>query len=208
MVYYSSCVLLGYLFGCVNPAYILGRHKGYDIRQKGSGNPGATNTMLVMGFKKGLLVAAFDIFKAFLAFHMVKKLFPDLPYAGLSAALACVVGHMFPVFLKFRGGKGLASFGGVILSTDWKLFLFILTLSILTAVITDYGVFATLFAGVAFPLTVGVIGDDWLAASLIFCVSLLMVFRHRENIIRFFRGQERGVSSLWKKENYKLPAER
>ena len=110
---YILPVLLGYLLGCSHMAYYIGKLKKLDIRSAGSGNLGASNATVLFGWGSGVLVAVHDIGKAFAAVLLAKWLFPDLEYAGAAAGVACVLGHIFPFYLEFKGGKGLASYYGV-----------------------------------------------------------------------------------------------
>lgn len=112
----AASAAIGYATGMLNPAYVIGLRKGYDIRKKGSGNPGASNTIILEGKKAGLFVMAFDISKAAVAVSLSRRLFPKCDCAGETAGTACVLGHMFPATLGFRGGKGLACLGGEILA--------------------------------------------------------------------------------------------
>ena len=107
------CALLGYLLGCINPAYLIARARGFDIRSRGSGNAGASNAVITMGKAAGVFSAIIDIFKAWLAVCLATRYFTALsvggmPVAGEIAGVACILGHMFPFFMAFRGGKGFA----------------------------------------------------------------------------------------------------
>ena len=117
---YIPVVLLGYLLGCSNLAWFLAKARGVDIRGKGSGNPGASNAMILMGWKSGILVALHDIGKAALAVFLAQRLFPTLPLAGEAAGAACVLGHLYPFYLRFRGGKGFASYLGMTAMLNWR----------------------------------------------------------------------------------------
>ena len=104
---YLLAVILGYLLGCSSMAYYIGKIQKTDIRTAGSGNLGASNTTVLFGWGAGVAVALHDIGKAILAVLAAKWLFPGLEYAGAAAGVACVLGHIFPFYLGFRGGKGL-----------------------------------------------------------------------------------------------------
>ena len=106
---YVFAVILGYLLGCSSMAYYIGLLKKKDIRTAGSGNLGASNATVLFGWGAGIAVAVHDIGKAFLAVILAKWMFPEVEYAGAAAGVACVLGHIFPFCLKFRGGKGLAA---------------------------------------------------------------------------------------------------
>ena len=118
MIPYIICVILSYFLGCINPAYVLAKRKGKNILAIGSHNPGASNTMLNFGWAAGILVGACDILKACIAVFLCKTFFPALPYIGYIAGISCIMGHMYNVFLHFKGGKGLASLMGMMLILD------------------------------------------------------------------------------------------
>ena len=109
---YLIAAVLGYLLGTSNMALYLSKIKKVDPRSGGSGNLGASNAMILMGWKAGILVGIHDIAKAALCVFLAKYLFPELIHVGAVAGVACVVGHVFPFYLKFRGGKGFASYVG------------------------------------------------------------------------------------------------
>ena len=106
------CGIMGYLFGNINPAYIISKRRGFDIRSKGSHNAGASNMVIVVGKKAGAITAILDIAKAYLSATFAAILFPSYRIAKEIAALFCILGHIFPVAIKFKGGKGLACIAG------------------------------------------------------------------------------------------------
>ena len=126
MIKYILCALLGYFAGCFSPSYLLSRRRGFDIRTFGSGNAGATNMMLAAGLKPGLVVMALDVSKAFAVTLPLRLLLP--PLCAALAGLFCVLGHIFPVFLRFRGGKGTACLCGTVLGLTPELVLPLLAL--------------------------------------------------------------------------------
>ena len=137
MAYLISAVL-GYLLGCSNMAYWLGLIKKVDIRNNGSGNLGASNATVLLGWGAGVIVALHDIGKAVLAVFLARLLFPETEAVGAAAGVAAVMGHIFPFYLKFKGGKGLASFWGLILALNWKVGLAMLLLGVVITVVTDF----------------------------------------------------------------------
>ena len=118
---YFPVILIGYLLGCSSMAYYIGRWKKQDVRKAGSGNLGASNTTAMLGWGAGVVVGAHDIAKAALAVFLTQLLLPELPFVGAAAGVACVMGHIFPFYLKFKGGKGTASFVGLTLALNLKL---------------------------------------------------------------------------------------
>lgn len=195
-----SCILLGYLIGCINPAYIVGKRKGFDIRKRGSGNAGASNAVIVMGKKAGVLSALFDIFKAVLVVSLATKLFADLVYAKILAGVSCIVGHIFPVFMGFRGGKGLACLGGLILAYDWKLFLIMLLAELLIAFAVDYICVVPITASLAFPVIYAVQSKEPIGTFILLGCAVVILFKHMENLQRIRNGSEAHFSFLWKRD--------
>ncbi|MBQ1602699.1 MAG: glycerol-3-phosphate acyltransferase, partial [Oscillospiraceae bacterium] len=135
---YLPIVLMGYLLGTSNMAVYLAALKGDDLRAHGSGNPGASNAMLLWGWKAGVIVGIHDIGKAMLAVYLAERLFPDVAFAGVAAGVACVIGHMFPFYLRFHGGKGFASYLGMTLALNWKFALGLCIAILIITLVTDY----------------------------------------------------------------------
>lgn len=209
------CLLIGYVFGLFQTAYIYGRLHGIDIRNYGSGNAGTTNTLRVFGTKAGLLVLVGDIMKCILAVVLVGRLFgtshPEMVYLlKLYAAMGAIVGHNFPFYLKFKGGKGIAATAGLILSFHPYL--------IPVGVILFFGVFFTthyvslgsllVYAGFMIELVIlGQKGTFGMAQPLLNEMYLLAGFltvmafyKHRENIKRLLSGTERKTYLTHKSE--------
>jgi glycerol-3-phosphate acyltransferase PlsY len=195
-----SCILLGYLIGCINPAYIVGKRKGFDIRKRGSGNAGASNAVIVMGKKAGVLSALFDIFKAVLVVSLATKLFADLVYAKILAGVSCIVGHIFPASMGFRGGKGLACLGGLILAYDWKIFLIRLLAELLIAFAVDYICVVPITASLAFPVIYAVQSKEPIGTFILLGCAVVILFKHMENLQRIRNGSEAHFSFLWKRD--------
>ena len=144
--------LVCYLIGCINPAYIIGKVKGYDIRSRGSMNAGASNVMINVGKKAGVLTALFDIFKSFFCYRMAARLFPLYTAAAVFCAVCCVLGHIFPFYLKFKGGKGFASLGGVVLGFNVKVFFIMLFCAFLIVLVIRYLCLITTLTALSFPV--------------------------------------------------------
>ena len=192
-----SCILLGYLIGSVNHAVLIGRLKGYDPKKSGSHNPGASNTVIMAGKRAGLLVALLDILKAAFSCWLAGKLFPLLRTASLIAGSACILGHMFSLFLHFHGGKGLACLGGVVLAYDPRTLLILLGIAILIALVTNYVCVATTAMAAVWPLWYGVATGFWAGAAILAVPFLPILLRHMENFRRIRSGEELGFNFLW-----------
>ncbi|MCR5733881.1 MAG: glycerol-3-phosphate 1-O-acyltransferase PlsY [Lachnospiraceae bacterium] len=190
------CALMGYLVGCINLSYILSKIKGYDIREHGSGNAGASNVVILMGKRLGLIVAIVDILKAFAAIKIAGLLLPGNLIAFFVTAVCVVLGHIFPFYIGFKGGKGLATLGGSILAYDYRMFLIMLLIVFVMVMLTDYICTAPLFASVVFPLYT--VYDSKTLYPLIFLVATLAIYyRHLENLMRIREGKELKFSYLW-----------
>jgi len=197
---YVLCILIGYLIGTVNPSYIIAKVRGFDIREKGSKNAGASNALILFGKVIGIGCALFDIAKATFAILLCGKLFPELTYSFAVTGVACILGHVFPFYMKFRGGKGLACLGGMILAFDWRVFLILLAAEIVVAIVTDYICFVPLTASAVFPIVYGIMCRDVWGALIIALIFPLMLYKHKENLKRIKQKTEMPFSFLWNKE--------
>lgn len=193
---YLFAILGGYLLGCSNMAFYLEKITKKSVRGGGSGNLGASNAVIRLGWLAGVLVGAHDIGKALLAVYITKWLLPGQEYAAAAAGVACVLGHIFPFYLKFRGGKGFASYVGMIFALDWKISLAIILMIFVVTLITDYIVAATVMTTVSAPLSLGLCQRKWILAMILLIASGVILYRHKENLVRIFvTGDEIGLRS-------------
>lgn len=190
---YIICILIGYILGNINAAYIISKLKGFDIRTKGSKNAGASNATIIMGWRIGIIVAIVDILKSFLAVFIVKSLFPNLELAAIIAGTSCVIGHIFPMHMRFRGGKGLASYIGMILAIDWRVFIVVGLVIIFVTVISNYIALATLTTVTIYPIYLYFIKEDIISLILLVIVAIIMYYKHISNIKRIISGKEVGL---------------
>ncbi len=204
-------VLASYLVGGINPSYIFGRLRGIDIRRQGSGNAGASNATVVLGKAIGIFSAFFDIAKAFGVMLLFPVIFKGVPYLAECAGIAAIIGHIFPVFMHFRGGKGLACLGGLLLAIDPRLFLIVLAAEIVLLLLVNYICIVPITASILIPVLYGVLGADglnilwhaeggWRGAAIIAIASVVMLLRHLENIKRIATGKEMRFSYVWMSE--------
>ena len=194
------CCLIGYALGNFSPSFLLARRKGYDIREEGSGNAGATNAFILLGKNAFFLTALLDILKSLAAWKLCELLFPSLSIAGPIGGSACILGHIWPVLMHFHGGKGLASLGGVVLAWNWKWFLILLIFAVLIAFGTRYVCFVAPVMSVVFP-SVHYVWTRMLAASLILLIPAIpIIAKHWENFRRIRTGEEMRTSFIWNKE--------
>ena len=198
---YFIVVCMGYLLGCSSMALYLSKFKKVDMKSAGTGNLGASNATALMGWGYGVLVALHDIGKSVLAVMLAKFFFPNLEYAGAAAGIASVMGHIFPFYLKFKGGKGFASYWGMTLALNWKLALVIFVAGLLLSFLTDYIVTATTTTVITVPVYLG-FATNSLILVLILCIgSAVIIYKHRKNYVRIFRGTEIGLRSVARGEH-------
>ncbi len=189
-------IFIAYLMGCFSPAYFLGRFvKKIDIREYGSGNAGTTNALRVFGKKIGILTFVIDIAKGILAVLISQYIMGEEGrYLG---ALFVVLGHNWPVFLKFKGGKGIATSLGVLTILNWKLGLICLIVGVSVIIFTKYvslgSLTATVVAPIASFILMGNVSNHLFYTTLV--LAFLSIFRHRSNIVRLLKGKENKLSS-------------
>lgn len=200
-LYYVIIALMGYLFGCSNLAFFLGKARGFDIRTHGSNNAGASNATVTMGLKVGVLVGLHDVLKSFFAAFLAATLFPAIPGAAAVAGTAAVIGHIFPFYLSFQGGKGFASFLGLTLALDWRFFLAILIVVALITLISDYIVPGTLTTIISFPIYLAVRHMGILIIALVCVASVVILLKHLVNIKRLITGEEIGLRRAMSKKD-------
>ena len=190
---YFAAILIGYLLGCSNMALYLSKAKGVDLRSGGSGNLGASNTVTMIGWSAGIITAIHDISKAILAVFLARFLFPDAEHIGLLAGVSSIYGHIFPFYLKFRGGKGLASYVGLMLALNWKFGLVVMVMIGVITLVTDFIVLGTTATVIVAPvyafLALGLI-----PMLVLIPISLIMLWKHKDNYIRIYNCQELGLS--------------
>lgn len=200
IVYTLGFILLGYLIGCSSMSFYISKVKKINLKEQGSKNLGASNTLALVGKKAGLAVLVHDVLKSFLVILII-RLCMKIPYNQVGWLLAvagvfAVVGHIFPFYLKFKGGKGFASYLGVIMGLDWRLFLGIVLMIFVVAFITDYIVSGTFSTITVAPLYF-FWQQEWLVAAILLGCSLLILYKHRENIVNLKSGKEMKIRSAF-----------
>lgn len=186
-------VILGYLLGSLNPAALIGKFKQTNLKKSGTGNLGATNVLLHFGKGYAVLVMAFDIFKALAAFHLAALFFPGVELAPYLAGAAAVVGHIFPFYLKFKGGKGLAAFGGFVLAVDPHVFFFLLVTGVVAMFIVNYSVALPYYGGIAFPVILWFLKKSIPVIGICTAVSGLILYKHAGNVKKAMDGTDNKI---------------
>lgn len=201
-----ACLVIGYVFGLFQTAFIYGKLHGIDIREHGSGNAGTTNTLRVLGTKAGLIVLAGDIIKCILAIVLCGMLFgssnPNEIYLlKLYAAAGAILGHNFPFYLHFKGGKGIAATAGLILAFHPYFIVVGVILFFGAFLITHYVSLGSLLVYVGLMIQMVVCGQMGLFSTsqailnemyvITALLTILAYYKHRENIARLLKGEER-----------------
>ena len=201
-------VIGAYLLGSIPSAVWVGKAaKGVDVREHGSKNAGTTNTMRVLGFKTGIPVLLVDVFKGFAAvklallsttFEAANNSFVNFQ---LALGAAAVLGHVFPVFAGFRGGKGVATIVGILLALSWQATLVAIVVFLVTLFISKYVSLSSLMMGLSFPVSViFIFKSDSISLKMFSVVVCILLFvTHRKNISRLLNGNENKATFLFKK---------
>lgn len=197
-----SAVLLSYLLGSVSGSLLVGRFRGVDIRRQGSGNAGGTNAFRTQGPWFALVVVAIDVGKGVVATALLPSiaikllgpsLFPDALALALACGFAAVLGHVYPLYHQFHGGKGAGTFVGVLLAAQPIFVLPVIGVWLAVLVLTGYVGLATVLSALAFiPVVVLMASPETLSTWLVFAVigAVFIVFTHRSNIQRLRNGTE------------------
>lgn len=181
--------IVGYLLGSLNSSLIVGRFYGVDVRKHGSGNAGTTNTLRTLGKKAALLVLLGDIVKGVLAFIAGYYIYGG-QLGGMLGGTASILGHVWPVYFGFKGGKGVLTSLAVLLLIDWPIALGLLGIFIIIVLITRFVSLGSIVAAALFPAAAIVLGRS--IETIIFSgiIAVLIVVKHHSNIKRLLNGTE------------------
>ncbi|MBK0382588.1 glycerol-3-phosphate 1-O-acyltransferase PlsY [Pedobacter sp. SD-b] len=211
-VYSIGALIIAYLFGSIPTAVWIGQaFYGIDVREYGSGNAGATNTFRVLGKKAGIPVMLIDIFKGWTATNLA--FFIGLSVTGpehsvqyvnyqLALGIVAVMGHLFPIFAGFRGGKGIATLFGMILAVHFPAALLCVLVFVIVLLLTKYVSLSSISAGFTFTFSVIFIYQVSVRAIVIYgmAICILILVTHQKNIERLLRGKESKVNLFKKKQ--------
>ena len=208
LIHGVSSLLIGYLFGCFQTSYFISKLVSKkDIREMGSGNAGASNVTSELGWKYGILTGVLDVLKAFIPTQLVLYIFPEtfqqldiMVLAGTGA----VLGHIYPFFLDFRGGKGVACYIGMLLAIDWQIGIAVIIGLILLTIITDYVSIGSISLYIIIPV-LAYTSNDY-SIIVIRCTMVLLIvgmIKHWINVKRIMNGTETGLRSVFKKNKTK-----
>lgn len=211
MATYIIVSILAYLLGSISFSVIISKKMaGFDVREKGSGNAGSTNVLRTVGKKAAILTLICDCLKGVIAIligFLAGKITKNLDNAILIqlAGIAVVLGHTFPIFFKFRGGKGVATSLGVLLMVNWQIGLICLVFALVLMVLTRIVSLGSIAAAVLFPVLTIFIGNHYLVEGnyIVFGILLaaFVIFNHRENVKRLLDGKENRINLNKKEKN-------
>jgi glycerol-3-phosphate acyltransferase PlsY len=211
-IYSISALILAYLFGSIPTAVWIGQaFYGIDVREYGSGNAGATNTFRVLGKKAGISVMILDILKGYTATNLAYLI--GLSVTGpqnsvqfvnyqLALGVTAVMGHLFPVFAGFRGGKGIATLFGMILAVHSGAALLCVLTFVVVLMISKYVSLSSILSGFSFPLSIIFIFQSPIRSVVLYgmCICVLILVTHQKNIERLLKGKESKVNLFKRKE--------
>lgn len=212
-IYSISALLFAYLLGSIPTAVWLGQaFYGVDVREYGSGNAGATNTFRVLGKKPGIAVMLIDIFKGYTATQLAH--FIGLSVTGphnstqfvnyqLALGVIAVMGHLFPVFAGFRGGKGVATLFGMVLAVNFQAAMLCVLVFVVVLLVSKYVSLSSICAGFAFPIGIVFIFHSSIKSEVLYgiCVCILILVTHQKNLERLLKGKESKVYLFKKKQS-------
>ena len=204
MVAYIVVEILSYLIGSINFSIIISKKvAGFDVREKGSGNAGTTNMLRTVGKKAALITLVCDILKGVISILLALLIGKIAKEANNSilvqiAGILVIIGHTFPIFFKFKGGKGVATAVGVLLTTNWQIGLICLIFGLVLIALTRMVSLGSITAAILFPILVLFIKTNYIVEGNYFIYSLIIavmvVFNHRENVKRLLSGTENKLS--------------
>ena len=202
-----SSLLIGYLFGCFQTSYFISRLVlKKDIREMGSGNAGASNITSELGWKYGFLTGVADVLKAYIPAQLVLYIFPGALQQNNIMALAgtgAVLGHIYPFFLDFRGGKGVACYIGMLLAINWQIGVAVIFGLILITIITDYVSVGSIFLYIIIPVLAYTSDANPIVIRCVVVLFFVGMIKHWINIQRMINGTETGLRSVFKKNKTK-----
>jgi len=202
-----AALVLSYLLGALPTGYLVGRLRGLDIRTLGSGNTGATNVMRTLGLPAGVMVLIIDAAKGFLAVAWVPGLtpYPEFDWLRVACGLAAVLGHTFTLFLKFKGGKGVATTGGVLLALAPMAGVAALLIFACIVALTKTVSAGSLISALLLPPLVWILGEAGQGYSILLMsllLAVLIIVRHSGNIQRLRNGTEHKIGQRVEVKNH------
>lgn len=193
-----AVAVASYLIGSINCSILISKIMKSDVRNSGSGNAGATNMVRAFGPAIGVITMLGDFLKTLIPLVITRILFKDESYWQATVAFSgffCSMGHAFPIYFGFRGGKAVTVVGMVFLVVDWRCFAVGISVFIITVAISKFVSLGSILAGFSGPITMFVVTKDWsnrwFVSACLLALAIMVLILHRENVKRLFRGEER-----------------
>lgn len=190
--------VLSYLVGSINCSILISKIMKKDVRNSGSGNAGATNMVRAFGPAIGVITMLGDFLKTLIPLVITRILFKDEAYWQAMVAFSgffCSMGHAFPIYFGFRGGKAVTVVGMVFLVVDWRCFAIGISVFIITVAISKFVSLGSILAGFSGPITMFIVTKDWsnrwFVSACLLALAIMVLILHRENVKRLFKGTER-----------------
>lgn len=194
----SISIIVGYLLGCFQSAFFIGKFfEKIDIREHGSNNAGASNVTNVMGWKYGILTAVFDILKGFLAVVLIRALYQENEFLYFIAGISSIIGHIYPIFLRFRGGKGVATLIGMTLAFKPILGIIIILFLVSITIVFDYIALGSVVIFTILPIGLYMYGYSFEYILISILLTLISYHKHRSNIKNIIEGNETGLREVF-----------
>jgi len=186
-------ILLSYSIGSISGSMVLGKIKGVDIRKMGSGNAGGTNAFRTQGALFGIIVIIIDILKGYIATYYISGDFGRGEMIGILCGISAILGHVYPIYFNFKGGKGAGTMVGILVSLFPLGLLYTFSVWIFVLILTGYVGLSTILAGISYPIIIFYFypnGINSIMGIFSILISLFLLFTHRSNIFRMIKGNE------------------
>ncbi|QMS85137.1 glycerol-3-phosphate acyltransferase [Candidatus Xianfuyuplasma coldseepsis] len=199
---YLMIAICSYLLGSINFSIVITRIlKGIDIRDVNSHNPGASNATLTLGIKWGVVIFFLDVLKGFIPVFIIRLVFPENDILWFVAGFFALIGHAFPIYYKFKGGKGTSTYMGVVFGAYPLVGLILFVVLVAATTLSDYIVVGTVFLIVPPPIYMIVTGQfHWISIALLSLFAIINLLKHSNNFIALFKGEEKKVFASLKKK--------
>ena len=199
---YFIVIIVSYLIGNINPAILVGKMtKGIDIRELNSKNAGTSNVTMTIGYRWGIFVGVMDVLKGLIPVLIIRFIYPDNDILWVVGGFGAIMGHIYPIYYSFKGGKGTATFGGVLLGIAPLYALGLLVLFFLILYLTDYIALSTLASIVITPFALYFLGFSWISIGIMTLYSAISFKKHFINFKRIYKKEEIGLRKFNKNKD-------
>ncbi len=198
---YAVVILVGYLIGTLNPALVTAKVvSGIDIREVNSKNPGTSNIAITLGLKYAVLVGILDILKGLIPVLVLRILYPDTDYMWFIGGISVTLGHIYPFYMKFKGGKGTATFGGVAIAAAPLLSLGVLIIFIVVTFWSDFIAVSTIVGFTLIALGIYILDFHYISVTISTLFLFLSIYKHWPNVVRIYNKTEIGLKEAFAKD--------